>query len=160
MTDREGEMERWNMENRFNIPFLSRRLEAVTDWLIRKFEAEHVYAPIGYFGASTGSAAAIEASARHPGQIAAIVSRGGRPDLAVWSLRHIEAPTLLIVGSEDPDVLRWNEEAYEYIRAVRKLHIIKGATHLFEEPGALQHVARAAGDWFDRYLRMPRHAGG
>jgi len=108
--------------------------------------------PIGYFGASTGAAAALAAAADRPDKVRAIVSRGGRPDLAGASLSRIRAPTLFIVGGADYSVLRLNREAMLRIRAEKKLVIIPDATHLFEEPGALEQVASLAGDWFERHI--------
>lgn len=135
---------------RFDIPLLAQRLLAATEaaagW--REIGGR----AIGYFGASTGAAAALVAAARIPDRVAAIVSRGGRPDLAGEALAAVRAPTLLIVGGADPIVLRLNEEAMRLMRAPVELKIVPGATHLFEEPGALEEVARAARDWFERSL--------
>jgi putative phosphoribosyl transferase len=108
---------------------------------------------IGYFGASTGAAAAVEASAALGSAIGAVVSRGGRPDLARHALVYVQAPTLLIVGGEDYQVLDLNQQAYTHLRGEKQLVIIPGASHLFEESGALQEVARLASQWFTRYLR-------
>src|SRR5918992_1344538 len=135
---------------RFDIGLLARRLVAVTDWLTIQ---EHTRAlRIGYFGASTGAAAALVAAAERPEAVAAIVSRGGRPDLAGPALARVRAPTLLIVGSLDTVVLELNEFALELLPGEKELAIVPGATHLFEEPGALEEVARLAREWFTRYL--------
>jgi len=107
---------------------------------------------IGYFGASTGAASALVAAAQKPQKIGAIVSRGGRPDLAGSSLAHVKAPTLLIVGGADEPVIGLNEDAFRQLRVEKRMEIVPGATHLFEEPGALEQVARLAGDWFSRTL--------
>lgn len=138
---------------RFNIDLLAGRLKQVTRWLVeekRDFE-------VGYFGASTGAAAALMAAAELPDRIQAIVSRGGRPDLAGDALARVQASTLLIVGGEDHAVIELNERAYEQLRAEKELRIIPGATHLFEEPGALEQVARLAGDWFLKHLHALPH---
>jgi dienelactone hydrolase len=108
---------------------------------------------VGYFGASTGAAAALVAAAERPGDVSAIVSRGGRPDLAGMSLHRVTAPTLLIVGSADVDVIDLNKDAMRRLAAATDLQIVPGATHLFEEPGTLEEVERLAGDWFERYLK-------
>lgn len=136
---------------RFNIDFLARRLLAVTDWLAA--DPSTASLPIGYFGASTGAAAALVAAAQRPG-IRAIVSRGGRPDLAEPFLGQVEGAVLLIVGSRDYGVIELNRDALARLTRARpkELVIIPGATHLFEEPGALDQVARRAADWFVRHL--------
>ena len=108
--------------------------------------------PIGYFGASTGGGAALVAAAQIPEQIAAVVSRGGRPDLAGPALPHVTAPTLLIVGGDDVPVIGMNREAYDQMQCERKIEIVPGASHLFEEPGTLEQVARLATDWFVRHF--------
>jgi pimeloyl-ACP methyl ester carboxylesterase len=135
---------------RFDIPLLARRLGAVTDWMRSRGPAKEL--SIGYFGASTGAAAALIAAAERPGAIRAVVSRGGRPDLAGDALARVRAPTLLIVGGADTMVLDLNRDALEEIQGPKELIIVPGATHLFEEPGALEEVARIAGDWFVRHL--------
>jgi putative phosphoribosyl transferase len=136
---------------RFNIPFLAERLLAATDW-VRRLKETHTF-DIGYFGASTGAAAALAAAAERPADVGAIVSRGGRPDLAGSALRRVVAPTLLIVGGEDYPVIELNHQALDLLGATEKqLIIIPGATHLFEEPGTLEEVARLASEWFARYL--------
>jgi len=131
---------------RFNIRFLAGRLLEAREWLQR--EAPTGQLPIGYFGASTGAAAALVAAAERPTLIHAIVSRGGRPDLAGSALPRVRAPTLLIVGGNDYLVLDLNRQALAELRCEKGLSIIPGATHLFEEPGALEQVAKLASDWF------------
>lgn len=134
----------------FDIDFLTERLLAATDWLRQEPETRGL--PIGYFGASTGAAAALQAAARKPEAVRAVVSRGGRPDLASQFLPNVKAPTLLIVGGADYPVIPLNREAHKLLRAEKELTIVPGATHLFEEPGALEKVAELAARWFDRYL--------
>lgn len=135
---------------RFDIPVLAERVIGATDWVTSHREKQNL--AVGYFGASTGAAAALVAAAVRPDVIRAIVSRGGRPDLAGSSLAHVGAPTLLIVGSEDDVVIRLNQEALKQLQVEKKLEIIPGATHLFEEKGALQKVAVLAREWFARWL--------
>jgi len=135
---------------RFNIPFLAGRLIAATDWLLANVETGGLHK--GYFGASTGAAAALLAAAQRPTAVGAIVSRGGRPDLARTVLAQVHVPTLLIVGERDEAVLAWNREALAELPAEKELAIVPGATHLFEEPGALEEVARLASVWFARHL--------
>ncbi len=137
-------------QNRFNIELLTQRLVVSTKWLLNYLPAKDCC--IGYFGASTGAASALKAASRIPA-IHAIVCRGGRPDLAMNELHQIKAPVLLIVGSKDLDVLALNEKAYWEINAPKKITVIEGATHLFEEPGAMEQVCVAAGNWFDHYLQ-------
>jgi putative phosphoribosyl transferase len=134
---------------RFDIGFLARRLIEVTDWLLIYLEKDR---ELGYFGASTGAAAAIVAAAQRPNVICAVVSRGGRPDLANEALPRLKAPILLLVGGADREVIEMNREAEKKIKAEKSLVIIPGATHLFEEPGALDEVARLAFDWFQRHF--------
>ncbi|HQR36454.1 MAG TPA: dienelactone hydrolase family protein [Blastocatellia bacterium] len=131
---------------RFDITMLARRLAAATEWIKNREETAHLR--IGYFGASTGAAAALIAASEFGNGIRAVVSRGGRPDLAGEALPRVTAPTLLIVGGLDEVVIRLNEEALAQLRCVKKLKIVPGATHLFEEPGTLEEVARLAADWF------------
>ncbi len=151
LTSREEAIDQYNAELRFDIPFLAKRLADATRWLLRQPDM-HTF-KIGYFGASTGAAAALVAAAELPDTIAAVVSRGGRPDLAEDSLTTVRAPTLLIVGGEDTPVITMNETALAQLRcAEKKLVIVPGATHLFEEPGTLEEVARLAADWFAQYL--------
>jgi len=134
---------------RFDIALLARRLETVTDWLHEEPATEAV--PVGYFGASTGGGAALVAAAERP-EVFAVVSRGGRPDLAGPALPRVQAPTLLIVGGDDVPVIAMNREAMAQMRAEVRLVIVPGATHLFEEPGALEQVATIAKRWFDEHL--------
>ena len=136
-------------ENVFDIDFLAHRLSDATRWLKARRETRDY--PLGYFGASTGAAAALVAAAQDRA-ISAIVSRGGRPDLAIRQLAEVTAPTLLIVGGNDYGVIELNEKAYRVLRCEKSLKIVPGATHLFEEPGALEQVAELAGDWFNRHL--------
>lgn len=135
---------------RFDIPFLTNRLIEVTDWL-PKYPGARDF-KLGYFGASTGAAAALEAAAERPAVIRAVVSRGGRPDMAEDALARVKAPTLLIVGGEDSVVIDMNREALSRLKTEKALVIIPGATHLFEEPGALEEVARLANDWFLKHF--------
>lgn len=150
LTPCEEEVDEATAELRFDIPFLSRRLEAASDWLRGRPETRTL--PLGYFGASTGAAAALRAAAARPDDVFAVVSRGGRPDLALESLPRVRAPTLLIVGGDDLEVLAMNESAARLMKAERRVEIVPGATHLFEEPGALERVASLAADWFLRHL--------
>jgi pimeloyl-ACP methyl ester carboxylesterase len=135
---------------RFDIGFLATRLVAVTDWIATQGVVAHL--PIGYFGASTGAAAALVASADRPGIVNAVVSRGGRPDLAMPVLDAVRAATLLIVGGADYDVIPLNERAYRQLRSPKEFVLVDRATHLFEERGAIEQVSRLAADWFERYL--------
>jgi dienelactone hydrolase len=138
-------------ETRFDIDLLTRRLLAVTRWLLVHPATRPL--GLGYFGASTGAAAALQAAATLGATIQAIVSRGGRPDLAWSALPRVQAPTLLIVGGHDEQVIALNQQAYARLGAEKQLSIIPGATHLFEEPGALPEVAQHAAQWFSRHLR-------
>jgi putative phosphoribosyl transferase len=135
---------------RFDIDLLAERLVDATDWLTQFPDTKHLR--IGYFGASTGAAAALAAAAVRPDAVRAIVSRGGRPDLAGAALTRVQAPTLLIVGEHDDQVVQLNRQALAQLRCEKRLLIVPGATHLFEEPGALDEVARLARDWFQRHL--------
>ena len=135
---------------RFDIGLLAERLVAVTDWLAQYPETQQIR--IGYFGASTGAAAALVAAAERPRLVGAVVSRGGRPDLAGHALARVQAPTLLIVGGNDFEVIELNRAALAQLRCEKQLVIVPGATHLFEEPGTLHEVARLARDWFERHL--------
>jgi dienelactone hydrolase len=135
---------------RFDIDFLSQRLAAAIEWLGQDPETKG--SPLGLFGASTGAAAALVAAAQLPDSVTAVVSRGGRPDLAHRHLPKVRAPTLLIVGGADTTVLDLNREAMEKLSCERELEIVPGASHLFEEPGALERVSFAARDWFVRCL--------
>jgi putative phosphoribosyl transferase len=141
----------------FDIQLLATRLTSVTAWL--RGQAAAGDAPIGYFGASTGAAAALWAAAAPDAHIAAVVSRGGRPDLAAARLAAVRAPTLLIVGGRDEQVLELNKQAQDQLRCASRLHVVPGATHLFEEPGALAAVARLAGEWFTGQMAKPGPAG-
>jgi dienelactone hydrolase len=137
-------------ETRFDIDLLTQRLERATQWLREQPQTRSLQ--IGYFGASTGAAAALQAAATLGASIGAVVSRGGRPDLAMSALDRVESPTLLIVGGFDDIVIDLNRKAYGKLKAEKRLEIVPGATHLFEEPGTLEQVARLAADWFTRYL--------
>jgi pimeloyl-ACP methyl ester carboxylesterase len=136
--------------NVFDIPLLAERLEGAAEWVNRQPRADGL--ALGYFGASTGAAAALVAAARQPDRVDAVVSRGGRPDLAGDWLERVEAPTLLLVGGYDEAVIRMNQDALKRLRSVKDLVVIPGATHLFAEPGTLEEVARLAAEWFHRYL--------
>lgn len=142
--------------NVFDIDLLSWRVVEALEWVAARADLARL--PVGLFGASTGAAAALVAAARRPQQVKAVVSRGGRPDLATASLALVTAPTLLIVGGADHEVLRLNREALRAIEAERRLEIVPGATHLFEEPGALEQVARLAAEWFAGHLAPGAHA--
>lgn len=135
--------------NRFNIDLLTKRLVGTTLWLEELAAVKNCR--IGYFGASTGAASALKAAALLP-QTGAVVSRGGRPDLAMENLPRVKAPTLLIVGSLDQDVLKLNKEAYTQLGGEKKLEIVDGATHLFEERGKMEIVSALAANWFAKYL--------
>lgn len=135
---------------RFNIDLLTERLVIATRWVMDEPSLKRL--SIGYFGASTGAAAALRAAAELGSLIRAVVSRGGRPDLAEDGLEKIQSPTLLIVGGEDRDVIELNHSAYDQLTCLKELAIVKGATHLFEEPGTLEDVSRLATEWFTRYL--------
>jgi putative phosphoribosyl transferase len=134
----------------FDIGLLARRLDSCTDWLHHLPETRNL--PAGYFGASTGAGAALVAAAQQGPEIRAVVSRGGRPDLANALLAQVQSPTLLIVGGLDEPVIELNREAAERLTCITEMVIVPGATHLFEEPGTLEEVARLARDWFLRYL--------
>lgn len=136
---------------RFDINLLTQRLVAATDWLKENTETREL--SVGYFGASTGAAAALVAAAERPDIVAAVVSRGGRPDLAKQALPRVKAPTLLIVGGHDFPVIEMNQEALAKLNVEKELVIVPGATHLFEEPGALEEVARLAANWFSSHLK-------
>jgi dienelactone hydrolase len=135
---------------RFDISLLGERVIAAVDWLSEQSDTADI--DLGIFGASTGAAAALVAAARRLDRIRAVVSRGGRPDLAAQDLPQVRAPTLLIVGGADEPVIGMNKEALDRLQAEARLEIVPGATHLFEEPGAMEEVARLAGEWFARYL--------
>ena len=146
LTEEEDEL----YENRFNIDLLSDRLIETTQWLMDYKSTTDL--PIGYFGASTGAASALRAAAYFKTKIKAVVSRGGRPDLAITELPQVTAPTLLIVGGLDVAVIGMNKIAYDQLESVKEMKIISGATHLFEEPGKLLEVAELAMVWYKRYL--------
>ncbi len=150
LTQEEEMIDLQTAEIRFDIRLLAERLGGVTDWLAG--EPSTAALSIGYFGASTGAAAALIAAADRPRTVRAIVSRGGRPDLAEPFLRRVRQPTLLIVGGADDVVIHLNRQALKELGGIKRLLIIPGATHLFEEPGALEQVAALASQWFLRYL--------
>lgn len=139
-------------QTRFDIPLLTHRLLVATRWVLQHAQTQRL--PIGYFGASTGAASALQAAAAVPELIKAVVSRGGRPDLAgAHDLARVAAPTLLLVGGHDPEVLELNQEALQRLPCTKELVVVPGATHLFEEPGTLEEVARLAAGWFSHHLR-------
>jgi putative phosphoribosyl transferase len=150
LTKKEEEYDSKTGELRFDISLLTMRLAGATAWLAMQKETGDL--AVGYFGASTGAAAALSAAAMKPDIVHAVVSRGGRPDLAGPALKNVKAPTLLIVGGDDTQVLRLNENALGQISAPKKIEVVPGATHLFEEPGALEAVASLASRWFQAYL--------
>jgi putative phosphoribosyl transferase len=150
LTPAEEAEDRYTGHLRFDIGLLAQRLEAATEWAARNPETRAC--AIGYFGASTGAAAALIAAARLGERVSAVVSRGGRPDLAGSALPLVTAPTLLIVGERDEHVLELNRQAYAQMRCTRELVIIPRATHLFEEPGTLEQVTELAVEWFHQYL--------
>lgn len=139
-----------NYQNRFNIQLLADRLIKVTEWMKKQQQYHHLR--IGYFGASTGAAAALIAAAALP-EIDAVVSRGGRPDLALGKLSSVKAPTLLIVGSLDIEVIHLNKKAFGLLQCEKKIEIVEGATHLFEEKGAMEKVCVLATNWFELHLQ-------
>jgi len=153
LTDEEEQADARTGHLRFDIDLLSNRVLDATDWLKQTPETASLL--IGYFGASTGAAAALQAAARRPESIHAIVSRGGRPDLAMQWLDAVKAPTLLIVGSFDEAVIPLNESAYDALRSPREMVLVPGASHLFEERGKIDEVARLAADWFMRHIGAP-----
>lgn len=137
-------------ENRFNIELLTERLIAITKWIKKQPHLNDL--KVGFFGASTGAAAALKAAARIGSNIRAIVSRGGRPDLAMDEIKKVKSPTLFIVGENDPQVIELNQQALSALNTTKKIEIIPKATHLFEEPGTLEKAAEFASDWFKKYL--------
>ena len=163
LTEEEHRIDTETMEYRFNIPLLAIRSVLAVSWVHGQHELSRL--PIGLLGASTGAAAALIAAAEMKQQVAAVVSRGGRPDLVEEVLPRVDAATLLIVGGEDETVLALNKKAMARMHCTTKLHVVPGATHLFEEAGALEQVVTVAGEWFASYLRgsawkkMPRAAG-
>lgn len=150
LTPEEDIIDARTSELRFNIELLSSRLVDVTHWCVKELASFHF--SIGFFGASTGGGAALVAASQASSIIKAVVSRGGRPDLAGNFLSHVKAPTLLIVGSNDEPVIEMNQDAMSKMHCVTKLEIVSGATHLFEEPGTLDQVGNLAKAWFTRYL--------
>lgn len=149
LTIQEERIDLQTREFRFNIGLLAERLIGLTDW--QSAHPDLSALSLGYFGASTGSAAALIAAAARPRHVRAVVSRGGRPDLAASSLPRVQAPTLLIVGGDDAPVIELNQQAFEVLQCDKKLDIVPGATHLFEEPGTLETVAHLAADWYRQY---------
>jgi putative phosphoribosyl transferase len=151
LTEEEEDIDNLTKHLRFNIPFLSRRLIAAASWI--KTRSEMLKFNIGLFGASTGGAAALLAAAQRPDLFRVVVSRGGRPDLAAeGALSLVKAPTFFIVGELDTQVLKLNQYAFRLLTSEKKMAIVPGATHLFEEPGRLEQVASMARDWFNKYL--------
>lgn len=150
MTRPEERLDMATAQLRFDIPFLAERVIAATRWVREQTSLSHL--PLGLFGASTGAAAALIAASHMPTLVRAVVSRGGRPDLAGDALDQVQAPTLLIVGGDDHVVVGLNQAAYDRLRGPKQLAIVPGATHLFEEPGTLQEAAQLASAWFQRYL--------
>lgn len=152
LTMGEEEVDVLTRQHRFDIDLLTRRLAGATDWLSQQPQASRL--AIGYFGASTGAAAALRAAAEFPDKISAVVSRGGRPDLAMAELSRVQAPTLLIVGGFDTQVIELNRQAQAQLKVENSLEIVPGATHLFEEPGTLEKAADLAKNWFvEHFLR-------
>ena len=151
LTLEEEEIDLRTRHLRFDIGLLASRLVGATDWLVHNSDTRHL--KVAYFGASTGAGAALVAAAERPEVVQAIVSRGGRPDLAGSVLPHVKAPTLLIVGGYDMPVIAMNEDALEQLRSLKRLEIIPEATHLFEEPGTLAVAAQLASEWFTHYLK-------
>lgn len=150
LTEHEDAVDARTAEFRFDISLLGERVVAALDWA--QMQPPTSSLPLGLFGASTGAAAALIAAAQRPAFVRAVVSRGGRPDLAEASLEQVAAPTLLIVGGLDHIVIDLNRQALAQLHAPKELQIVPGATHLFEEPGTLHRVSQLAGDWFTRYL--------
>ena len=155
LTADEESVDQYSREFRFDIDLLSERMSATVDWLLDQQSVANL--PIGLFGSSTGAAAALNAAANRPQRIAAVVSRGGRPDLAMESLPYVKAPTLLIVGGNDLEVIQLNQQAAAQLKAPHEIYIVAGATHLFEEPGKLQEAASKARDWFLQYFSDYEH---
>jgi len=157
LTEPEQRLDNLSGELRFNIPLLARRLTDVIDWVGRNRELRSLR--IGLFGASIGAAAGLVAAAECAQVVGAVVSRGGRTDLAGPALLRVKAPTLQVVGAQDPVVLGLNRQSSRALRCEQRLEVVEGATHLFEEPGTLEEVARLAGDWFEKYLHAPTPEG-
>jgi putative phosphoribosyl transferase len=154
LTTEEQKIDSETMQYRFDIPWLAGRTQAVFEWV--RGQSELQQQPVGLFGASTGAAAAVMTAAAFPNQIRAVVSRGGRPDLAQEALARVQAPTLFIVGGHDNVVLDLNRKAMQEMNCIKSLKVIPGATHLFEEPGTLEEVASAASDWFAKCMQHPQ----
>jgi putative phosphoribosyl transferase len=151
LTEQEAQVDAETPSYRFDVPRLASRVTVATDWILRQSALATL--PIGYQGTSSGAAAALIAAAERWTSVAAVVSRGGRPELATEALPRVKAPTLLIVGGNDPVNMRTNERAMFQMKAAHvEMAVVPGATHMFEEPGALDHVSQLAGDWFARYL--------
>lgn len=150
LTPEEDEIDERTRQFRFDIGLLANRLDAASQWVFKNPVLNKL--PMGYFGASTGGGAALVTAARLADHIKAVVSRGGRPDLADESLSYVQAATLFIVGGEDHQVIELNEMAFSKLHCVKELTIVPGATHLFEEPGKMDEVAKLATDWFKKYL--------
>jgi len=148
LTEEEAAKDSYTMEYRFDVQLLASRLILAAEWLKARYPQ-----PLGYYGASTGASAALIAAAERPEMVSAIVSRGGRPDLAGPSLPNVKAPTLLIVGGLDGEVLELNKEAQRRMKTITDLEVVEGATHLFEERGRLEEVANRSIRWFMKYLR-------
>lgn len=158
LTQEEEEEEKYTRHLRFDISLLAKRLVDATNWIKTQTEVQTL--PIGYFGSSTGAAAALVAAAELGQQVAVVVSRGGRPDLAGTSLPRVEAPTLLIVGGRDEQVISLNWDSYRLLHCEKQVEIVDRATHLFEEPGALEEVARLAAAWFKKHFESKAQAVG
>ena len=152
LTPEEESVDIYTREHRFDIGLLAGRLIFATNWAAREADVRDLR--IGYFGSSTGGGAALVAAAEHPGRVGAVVSRGGRPDLAGAALPRVQAPTLLIVGGADDVVIKLNREAMAQMGSEVQLELIPGATHLFEEPGTLEQAASLASEWFTRHLNL------
>jgi pimeloyl-ACP methyl ester carboxylesterase len=154
LTEAEEREDEVSAHLRFDIELLAGRLIGIMHWMSEQPDTYRL--PVGLFGASTGAAAALVATARAPQHVQAVVSRGGRPDLAGDALHEVRAPTLLLVGGRDTPVLQLNEQAMQALSAPARLHVVAGATHLFEEPGTLEEVADQAAAWFAEHLTLPR----
>jgi putative phosphoribosyl transferase len=150
LTQSEEETDEFTGQFRFDIDLLAKRLMGATSWFLHREDTKKF--GVGYFGASTGAAAAVIAAANFPSETRAVVSRGGRPDLAMTYLPKVKAPTLFIVGGDDEEVLELNRQAYALVKAEKKLEVVPGATHLFEEKGKLEEVARLSTDWFAKHF--------
>lgn len=151
LTSQEEKNDLASREIRFDIDLLANRLMGITEWVLHNHRTQAL--PIGYFGSSTGAAAALIAAAKLSKWVSVVVSRGGRPDLASRFLPQVEAPTLLIVGGADSGMVELNQDACDLLPLIKKMEIVPHATHLFEEPGALEKVASLAGEWFLKYFK-------